>query len=281
MSKYNLDLLWDDRIFNIEPRKYSKKDDMVETHYHTHYEIYYQFLGDRYYFIKDRTYHIQEGTLVFINTNDIHKTLGAHKAVGERILVNFKRNFVQELAGDQTSRVMKCFEESVGVIELSLIQKKEVEELLFKMMAANKEQDIFLTQILLSELLIMSNKYLEERKSKESITIASAPKYERIGQIAAYLNANYNEKITLENVAKEFYISPFYLSRIFKEGTGFNLINYVNYIRINKAKELLETTDLTIMTISEQVGFESTTHFDRVFKDIVGRSPLKYRKNKI
>ncbi|MEG0502950.1 MAG: helix-turn-helix transcriptional regulator [Cellulosilyticaceae bacterium] len=77
-----------------------------------------------------------------------------------------------------------------------------------------------------------------------------------------------------------FYISPYYLSRTFKEGTGFNMINYLNYIRVKNAKVLLDGTSRAITDISQEVGFESTTHFDRVFKEIEGISPLKYRKQK-
>lgn len=279
MSKYNLDLLWHNKDFDIQHTVYESKESMADTHYHTHYEVYYQHVGDRYYFIKDSTYYIKEGTLVYINTKDIHKTIEAYANKGERMLINFQRKFIEGIAGEHANKLLSCFEEEVGIIELTLAQKEEIEKLLFKMIKNNNEESSFYIQVLLSELLILSNQYLKEQGERKRIQIIAAPKYERVNQITKYLSENYSKKITLEEVAKRFYISPYYLSRLFKEGTGFNLINYINYVRINKAKELLKATELTITMIAGEVGFESTTHFDRVFKEIVGVSPLKYRKS--
>ena len=282
MSKYNLDLLWNERLFNIEYKKYTNKDSMVETHYHTHYEMYYQLSGDRYYFIKDRTYHIKEGTLVWLNSEDIHKTLSANQSVGERILINFKRSFLSEISNLQVERLLKTFNENRCVLQLTPAQKSEVEQLLEKMMIENKrEKDAFYNQLLFCELLSLQQRYMNEASKEEITPMSTSPKHERVAEVAQYLNENYSKKITLEDVAKAFYISPYYLSRTFKEGTGFNLINYLNYIRIKNAKILLDTTDKMVIDISHEVGFESTTHFDRVFKDLEGMTPLKYRKQKM
>ena len=78
-------------------------------------------------------------------------------------------------------------------------------------------------------------------------------------------------------LAETFYISPFYLSRIFKEITGFTIINYLNLTRIREAR-LLTDTDLKIVDIAESIGFESLTHFDRTFKKIMKLTASKYRK---
>ncbi len=276
MSKYNLDLLWDDKDFEIEYRKYKTKDTMRDTHYHMHYEIYYQLSGDRYYFIKDKTYYIEEGTLVWLNLSDIHKTLPASDAVGERILINFKKDFLASMTDIEVSRLLSCFTNEKRVLKLNLVQKKEIEELLQKMLKESK--DTLYNKILLSEYLLLSNRYLKEVSKKEKTDDHTSVKYQRITNISKYINEHYHEKITLQAVAKLFFISPYYLSRTFKEATGFNFIHYLNYIRIDHAKVLLEDTSLKVIDISEQVGFENITHFNRVFKEIEGLTPLKYRK---
>lgn len=282
MSKYNLDLLWDHQQFNIEYRRYTSKESMVETHYHTHYEIYYQLSGDRYYFIKDKTYHITAGTLVWLNRGDIHKTFSAEQSVGERVLINFEKAFLVSISERQISELLNFYENSVGVFQLVLEQRKEMEQLINKMMIENKrEKDSFYNQLLFSEFIVLQQRYIKETQQESIIPISTSPKHERIAQITQYLNENYSRKLTLEEVAKEFYISPYYLSRSFKEGTGFNLINYLNYIRIINAKILLDTTDKNIIGISAEVGFESTTHFDRVFKELEGTTPMQYRKQRI
>ena len=85
-------------------------------------------------------------------------------------------------------------------------------------------------------------------------------------------------KSQLRQLAETFYISPFYLSRIFKEITGFTIINYLNLTRIREAWRLLTDTDLKIVDIAESIGFESLTHFDRTFKKIMKLTASKYRK---
>lgn len=276
LSKYNLDLLWSGKYFDIEYKKYNSRASMRNTHYHMHYEIYYQLSGDRYYFIKDKTYYIEEGTIVWLNVTDIHKTIVASKESGERILINFDKDFLESMASEELEQLLDCFKDKRRVLKLNLAQRKEMENLLQKMLKESK--DILYSKILLSEYLLLSNRYLKKAKTKENTNVENSVKYERIASIAKYINEHYNEKITLENVAKMFYISPYYLSRTFKAGTGFNFINYLNYIRIGHAKKLLIETDMSVINISEKVGYENISHFNRVFKEIEGMTPLKYRK---
>ena len=276
LNKYNLDLLWGDQPFNIEYRKYNEKASMRESHYHMHYEIYYQLSGDRYYFIKDKTYYVEEGTLVWLHPTDIHKTITASTQAGERILINFQKEFLSSMTRLEQSVLLGCFEDKNRVLKLNLLEQKEIETLLHKMLKENK--DMLYSKILLSECLLLSNRYLKNIKSKGDNPADTSVKYERVTKIARYLNDHYNEKLTLESVAKTFYISPYYLSRTFKAGTGFNFIHYLNYIRISHAKELLQTTDMSIIHISGKAGYENITHFNRVFKEIEGITPSNYRK---
>ncbi|MNJ41043.1 Bifunctional transcriptional activator/DNA repair enzyme AdaA [compost metagenome] len=79
-------------------------------------------------------------------------------------------------------------------------------------------------------------------------------------------------------LAEKFYVSPYYLSRFFKEATGFTFVEYVNSVRINEATKLLERSSLKVNLIAKKVGFGSVTHFGRVFKSVTGHAPLYYRK---
>jgi YesN/AraC family two-component response regulator len=99
-----------------------------------------------------------------------------------------------------------------------------------------------------------------------------------VSQVIKYITENFHQNITLSSVAKEFYISPFYLSKLFKQTTNFTFVEYLNSIRIKNSKELLKNTNYKIIDIAEKVGFSNNTHFTRVFKIIVGMSPMKFRK---
>ncbi len=98
-------------------------------------------------------------------------------------------------------------------------------------------------------------------------------------KIMSYLEENYNKKISLDKIAGNMYLSPVYISRIFKETTGDSPINYVIRLRLEKAKKLLETPDgENIKQIAMEVGYDDVYHFSKLFKKYYGISPLKYRK---
>ena len=88
------------------------------------------------------------------------------------------------------------------------------------------------------------------------------------------------QKLSLEMVAREIYISPFYLCRIFKKHTGENFGDYVTRIRLREAKKLLLSTNETIDEIAHRVGYDEPNSFRRMFKKRVGISPGSYR-NKV
>lgn len=92
-----------------------------------------------------------------------------------------------------------------------------------------------------------------------------------------YVGANYGSKITLEQAARMVYLSPPYLSRIFKKETGITFNEYLNSMRITKAKELLRHQDLRLTDIAFLVGYEDQSYFTKVFKRHAGVSPSEFR----
>lgn len=92
-----------------------------------------------------------------------------------------------------------------------------------------------------------------------------------------YINKNYKDNFTLEDVADTLSVSPFYLSKLIKEITGKNFTDHLTDKRINHAKELLLNTDMTIKEITYEVGFNSQSYFSTIFKKIVGVTPSDYK----
>ena len=81
-------------------------------------------------------------------------------------------------------------------------------------------------------------------------------------------------------LAAQVYLSPGYLSAIFKEETGVTLNRYIREVRMNKAKELLEGTNMKIARIAKEVGFSNSSYFCRSFREFFGMSPDSCRKGK-
>ena len=99
-----------------------------------------------------------------------------------------------------------------------------------------------------------------------------------IHRCTQYISVNYKERITLEDTARMVYLSPAYLSRIFKQETGVTFNEYLNRVRVNKAKELLRRRELRMTDISLAVGYEDQSYFTKVFKRVAGMLPREYRE---
>ncbi len=97
--------------------------------------------------------------------------------------------------------------------------------------------------------------------------------------IKEYIRENYSKDITLENVADHVFLSPVYVSRLFKEKTGENFSDYLIRIRIEQALVLLKEPRLKVYEVGHLIGYKSTKHFYKIFKQYHGCTPTEYRKN--
>jgi AraC-like DNA-binding protein/ligand-binding sensor protein len=92
-----------------------------------------------------------------------------------------------------------------------------------------------------------------------------------------FINEHKTEEISLDDVARRVNMSTFYFCKMFKKATGVTFTEYLSLVRVTKAKNLLLNPNLRISEIAFEVGFQSLTHFNRVFRKIIGQSPTQYR----
>ena len=100
-----------------------------------------------------------------------------------------------------------------------------------------------------------------------------------INKIVEYLDENYAKPFSLETIAQNVYLSPNYVSTLFKRETGKRLSDYVVEVRVEKAKELLKNTNLRAYEIAGKVGYLDSRYFGDLFKKITGLSLTEYRKS--
>ena len=116
--------------------------------------------------------------------------------------------------------------------------------------------------------------------AKEQTEVAAAPEDE-IDQVVRYMEEHFSDsEISMAAIAESFEISTTHLSLSFKEKTGMTPLEYLTLLRSQRAKELLEDTDLTIRDISVQVGYYDSGSFIRRFKQVTGETPLQYRRSR-
>ncbi len=116
-------------------------------------------------------------------------------------------------------------------------------------------------------------KRILERLKEENTSDDSA-----IVQVCDYIDAHYKEALTLEKLAEMVHLSPGYFSRLFKRCKGVNFGNYIAHRRMERAKELLERTDMKIYEVSDEVGIDDPVYFSRLFKKHTGLKPKEFRE---
>ena len=120
------------------------------------------------------------------------------------------------------------------------------------------------------------------RKIAESARNVSTKADEKANRVVAkarlFIDRNFNRDLTLEEVSREVHVSPYYFSKLFKEQTGDNFINYLTQKRVDTAKQLLADGRLNIKAICNEIGYNDPNYFSRLFKRFEGVTPTEYRE---
>ncbi|HWQ98979.1 MAG TPA: helix-turn-helix domain-containing protein [Clostridia bacterium] len=99
-----------------------------------------------------------------------------------------------------------------------------------------------------------------------------------IAKARAFIDRNFSRDLTLEEVSREVHVSPYYFSKLFKEQTGDNFINYLTQKRVDTAKQLLADGRLNVKAICTEIGYNDPNYFSRLFKKFEGMTPTEYRE---
>jgi YesN/AraC family two-component response regulator len=165
---------------------------------------------------------------------------------------------------DVLSCFSNCAEQLGGAIEEIMVDK------------TNKHYQIIVDSRSLNELYNWFMAFIQ-RFVEKFINRSKAANSKILMMTLEYIEKNISFPIQLSSVAKYICVSESYLSSLFKREIGENFIPYVNKIKINEAKKMLDT-GMLVYQVSEKLGFENSTYFSKVFKKYVGISPEVYRK---
>lgn len=126
-----------------------------------------------------------------------------------------------------------------------------------------------LLAIFAQHLAVVGNQILVQQRNAEPLAVVRAKQF---------IAEHQDETLSLGQVARAVNTSSFYFCKLFKKATGLNFTDYVSRVRIEKAKNLLLNPNHRISEVAFDVGFQSLTHFNRVFRKVVGESPTEYRR---
>ncbi|SFM20044.1 AraC family transcriptional regulator [Pelosinus propionicus] len=254
-----------------------KEEKIMDMHIHDCYEIYYSISGGKQFLIDNRFYDINPGDLFIINQFESHYLTQINNMVHERIIISIYPDFLKEISTTKTD-LNHCFTERNQLFNHRIsLNKEQQHRFLYyigKITTLNEFGSDILERVAFMEMMVMINSLFINNHSSE-IADSNFQYNQQVQEILTYINQHITEVITVEQLAKQFYISTSYICRIFKATTGTTINKYINARRITIAKSLL-TMGLGVGEVCEKCGFNDYSNFLKAFTKAVGISPKKY-----
>ena len=265
-------------------------ESFVPPHWHKQVEVLYVKKGIIHVTVNDQPLILREGDILIINGGDIHQYSASPKT--ERLILIFDPALFQDLSS-LTKRRQNLKAQIAKIEPLSHQWNSELVEhisnLLDRLYKEYQEKDEgydYVVNAKMFELLAIIYRELPQKEqqvvpSKQLTYTDKDDILEKLNDIFTYIELQYKNPITLEDVAEHIGFSPFYLTKFFKKNTGTTVVTFLNHYRISKAKWLLANEKLPITEIAYEAGFQSLKTFYRLFKNEVGMSPLQYQKKQM
>ncbi len=263
-------------IFDEQPSLYIEQETckmlMPDMHYHNTCELYYILEGGREYFIEDKFFTTHKGDFVYIPAEMLHRTDGQ---LTTRILTYVSTGFMEKFFTKAMEGTILPHEPFVFRPEESLSEEFDgmLVELYTKYRAhiddPSGKDDTVIAGLLFKILFFCAtekNTYVEQPFPDK-----------RISSIVQYINRNFAQITSIEEIANHFFLSKYYLCHMFKASLGVPLITYLHTIRIKAACEMIESGKYKITEIATKCGFNTTPYFCKVFKDEKGMTPSEYK----
>ena len=265
------------------------KDTWLDTdntleHYHDSYEIALFIKANVQIFVKDIKYDITDGDMMYINEYDIHKVIYSSNSHYSRYVINFRGDYIKSLLKSlQIECIFDMFEnQHIKKVNLNINQRNEMEflfHMLTKTYNSSRGTSSGVLQASVKSTLVTILVNFNEILSRLSPAKIINKKENQVKKLVKFIDSTFMNSITLELLSEKYYMSKFYISRIFKEITGFSVMDYLQHRRIIEAQKMLRDSQKEIIDICFDCGFNNIQHFYLVFKKISKTTPYKYRNN--
>lgn len=237
------------------------------THWHENIEILHCVEGSGTVQLDAKAIEINEGQTVIVNSKCLH-TIGSDEKIRYICLIVdnefFKSNgikvnsliFNEKIADEKADKLIKDICDAYGR-ETDMFGKAEIR------------------LSILSYILYLCKTYSKERKNEPTHNTKS---YLAVLDAVEYININFPLNIKVEELAEMFNYSKYHFARMFKENTGFTIVEHINKRRCEHARLLLRDSKRPISQICYECGFDTPSYFTKAFKELYGKLPSDYRK---
>lgn len=237
-------------------------------HSHDFIELFYIVNGEGSFIVGDREYQVVKNDLVIINPNVNHTEKSSDDDSMEYITLGFDGVSFSKKNSDHLEDIIIYQDDRINILFLIRFLLDELKK--------DDHQVFYIGQNILEMIILKLNQHQNIQAQISSNKQINS----RIYEVKKYIDLNYSDAISLDDLAQLSHLNKYYLSHSFKEETGSSPIQYLNETRIKNAKILLESSNYSISEIARFTGFSSQSFFSQRFKEITNLSPSQYRESK-
>ena len=253
---------------------FSKTPENIDKrHCHDNYELLYVLAGEGKYVIEGIEYPIRPGTMLFAPKLSYHSIELWHDAPYERYVLTFDesdltpetRNSLAVMCNGLDGEGSVYAADSISPSIVSVFEKFEYANSL------PEREKLEYAKLLTSEIVILTSVATRENVPRDEGELGA--------RVIKYLNEHINRDVSLDKLAKKFFVSKYYLCRAFKKHNGISIHGYINKKRVMFAKQLIEAGE-TASGAAYRVGFGDYSAFYRAYVKIIGKSPTSEKTSK-
>lgn len=262
---HELEVLW------LAETEYGAGACLEEHAHHEYYQVYYVMESAGTFLVNGEEHELSKDMFVFARPDTVHGIKELPQDIRSPLRILEAKFMV--LNHELETELKQVPAVSCGTSEMG--------ELLRQAFLEGMDKKLHYARVVEHQMCTLLYQMIRWCEAQALQSSANAPLNEKAVKIKEYLDLNYAEDITLDDLATNIGYSKNYLCRIFREITGDTINLYLNNVRINKAVELLAGTDMEVAAISSVVGYNNVFHFIKTFKKLVGVSPGNYRRNEL
>lgn len=261
--------------------EYKNKGRKFNTHWHENMQLYFFTEGNALVECDKERYYVEASSIVVVNSNELHYL----ENLGDNLkfyTIRFDSSFLFSNQVDlcQTKFLSPMAQNQISFHNLIENDKQVlncvntiIEEYFSKRIGYELAVKSFIYQL----IVLLLRKYISKFLTRKELTL-KVNNLKRFDLIFKYIENNYSKKITTSELSNIVHISTYHFCRIFKQMTGKTPTDYINGIRLEKAADYLNKSDLNITEIALKCGFDSINYFSRLFKKHYNVSPRKFKE---
>lgn len=252
-------------------------------HCHPEIEITYVKEGSMHYRINNRSFHLKEGDIIFCNSNALHSGEMENQEDCSYIPITFDPKliygfFQSTICTRYVDPVIQNFAVCAVHIDYSEKWHETFRDRMLEVISLDKKKPDFYELDISIRMQLLWRLLVEHLPHQPVSTTSDFTEYERIRRILSYIEQNYMNQITLDDISEHIHLCESECTRLFKRHMNTTLFSFLQEYRIERSLEYLNTKE-SISSIAEKTGFSDSNYYSKVFSKIKGCSPREYRKN--